>query len=625
MGGRRFEDVLRFWAPAGLLVLFAAYCGQKLVRAHLKSNVKPPKYELKYEIPGRRGSIYDSDGTRFPLVKSVPVWEFTLDPVALTNRVVKPDKVTPPRERNAILKTVADTLGIDYRKVLKMADTTGRRGWRNQWLGESYDPEVYRVLADSKLVAGVGIKDKQVRQYLCDRRLAHVLGSVNAEGVGTVGIERRFDRDMRGVPGKVSGMKDAHGHEIYDRRKVDVAPVPGADIFLTVDHNIQYEVESALAWGVKEFGAGSGWSVVLDAKTGAVLAMASLPDFDPMFYGQIYDRVKRGLITPEHNPLVNRVVNFTYEPGSVMKVITASAAIDCGLVGPETTYSTNRDDDRYYRLPGDGSHVWDPRMSVRDAVAKSSNIVIGKLGVDLGPERLWGYMKAFGFGNPTGIELPAEEAGILPFWKKWDKVKWSRAPIGQGVSVTALQLASAYQALANDGVRMEPYIVERVVDASGNALYEHAPKALGRVVKAVTARRMRDVMTGVASPKGTARRAAIRGYSVAGKTGTAQKVVNKRYSDHLFRATFCGIVPAGVVKDNDPRFVILVTLDFEERAKFHQGGNSAGPVFRRIATGTLRYKKVPPDRPDELLEFDDDDEYDRIMEERARKCSDADL
>ena len=506
----------------------------------------------------------------------------------------------PPRPRAAIVKTIADALKLNYRQVLKMSENTKRR---YQYLAKSADPEAHRILANSKVVAGVSIEDRQVRQYLHGRRLSHVIGSVNAEGVGSAGIELKYNRDLTGIPGKIRGMKDAHGHELYDKRITSIDPIPGADIYLTVDHNIQYEAESALAWGLKEFTAGSGWCVVLDAATGAVLAMASLPDFDPVRFGTTPDAAK-----------LNRVTNYTYEPGSAMKVITAAAGIDTGLVSPQTTYNTRRDDPNYYRLPGDGSHVWEPRMTIADAVVHSSNIVIGKLGCDLGPKRLWTYMKAFGFGDKTGIELPGEEYGILPNWKRWDKVKWSRAPIGQGVSVTAIQLASAYQAIANDGLRMKPYLVDRIVEANGVESYRHDPQPAGRAVKAATARKMREVMLGVASKEGTARRAAIRGYSVAGKTGTAQKALHGRYQDGLYRASFCGIVPA-----SEPRLVILVTLDFDQRTKFHQGGNSSGPVFKRIAMASLRYLMIPPDRPEELLEFADEDEFDKVMAERAEK------
>ena len=597
---RRGENA-RFWLPVAALLLLAGYSTQKVVRAHVDPSVDSIDYTFKRQLPGRRGSIFDSTGT--PLVKSVPVWDYHLDPVALTNRVVR-RRGEPPRPRAAIVKTISKALGLDFKKLLSMSDDVKRR---YQPLAVSSDHEAHRILADSTLVAGVSIEDRQIRQYLHRRRLSHVLGSVNAEHVGSAGIELKYNGYLTGIPGEIRGMKDARGRELYDKRIVSVDPVPGADIYLTIDHTLQYEAETALAAGMATFEPGAAWCVVMDAKSAAILAMASLPDFDPLRFGTAPDAAK-----------LNRVTNFTYEPGSVMKVITASAAFDSGFAGPDRMYSTARNDERYYRLPGDGSHVWEPTMSVADAIVHSSNIVIGKLGYDLGPARLWSYMRAFGFGSKTGIELPGEEVGILPHWKRWDKATWSRAPIGQGVAVTAIQLASAYQAIANDGVRMKPHVVKRIVDASGADLYVHSDEVVGRPISATAARTIRNVMLGVATRNGTARRAAIPGYSVAGKTGTAQKVIGRRYAPGLYRATFCGMVPA-----SDPRLVVLVTLDFDANRKFHQGGNSAAPVFRRIATAALRYLMIPPDKPDEIPEDDDDDEFDRIMEDRARSIAGA--
>ena len=593
----------RFWLPVVLLFAFALYCGQKLVRSHIDPEVDAPNYVFNHELLARRGSIYSASGTSYPFVKSVPFWEYRLDPVALTNSVAR-RRGEPPRPREAIIRTIADALKLDYGKVKAMADNAKNR---YQFLSVSSDPEAYRTLADSTLVRGVAISDKQVRQYIHGRRLSHVLGSVNAEHCGSAGIEQRFNRELTGTPGTIQGMRDARNHELYDKRKISIDPIPGADVHLTVDHNIQFETEDALKWGMKEFGAASAWCIVMDPKTGAILAMASMPDFEPLNFGRVPDDVK-----------INRAVNFNFEPGSVMKVITASAAIDAGFAKPGTVYATNRDDARYYRLPGDGSHKWEPTMTVKDAIVHSSNIVIGKLAYDFGPTRLWSYMRKFGLGEKTGIELPGEQYGILPNPNKrmWDKASWSRAGIGQFVAVTSIQLISAYQAIANDGLRMKPYIVDRIVESNGVELHRHVPTPLGRPISAKTARTMREVMLGVASPQGTARRAAIRGYSVAGKTGTAQKQIpgGKGYYPGLYRASFCGMVPA-----TDPRLVVLVTLDFEQKTRYHQGGNSAGPVFKRIATAALRYLMSPPDRPEELVEFNDDDEFDRIMDERARK------
>ena len=588
----------RFWVPVFALAVLAVYSGQKLIRAHIDKDISVPNYYFTRDLAGRRGSVYDRKGN--PLVKSVPVWEYRLDPVGLTNGVVR-RRGEPPRPREAIVKTISDSLGLDYRAVLKMSHNPRNR---YQFLAMSSNIDSHRTLANSSLVRGVAIEDRQIRQYLNGRRFSHVLGAVNVDGVGLAGVELRYNRYLTGVPGKIRGMVDGSRsrRELYDKRIVSIDPVAGADVHLTVDLNLQYEVETALESGLKQFGACAGWSVIMDSRTGAILAMASLPDYDPVRYGRSQESAK-----------INRVTNYTYEPGSVMKTITAAAAIDSGIVTPSTTYCTDRYDKRYFRLPGDGSHRWDPRISIREAIVKSSNIVIGKLGVDLGPERLWTYMRAFGFGGKTGIELPGEEIGLLPYWKRWDKIKWSRAPIGQGVSVTAIQLASAYQAIANDGLRMKPRIVEKVVGPDGREIVSNPPRPLGRPISEKAARAMREIMKGVAAPGGTARRAAVRGYSVAGKTGTAQKVINGRYSESLYLATFCAMMPA-----DEPRLVILVTLDFDHRTLYHQGGNSAGPIFRRIATAASRYLMIPSDRPEEFEEFDDDDEFDRILEERAK-------
>lgn len=599
---------LRFWTPVAFLAALAIYSGQKLVRSHVDPEVSAPKYVFEKSLPARRGSIFASGGVPVPLVKSVPFWEYRLDPVALTNAIVR-RRGEPQRPKAAIVKTIADALGLDYAKVKAMANAKPSRGWRSQFLALSSDPDAHRTLADSTLVAGVAIHDKQVRHYLQRNSMAHLLGAVNAEGVGSAGLELRFDKELSGTPGVVRGMKDARGRELYDKRLISIDPRPGADIYLTIEPNVQFETEQALKWGMAEFGADSGWAIVMDSTTAAVYAMASYPDFNPAAFGGASDSAK-----------INRAVAFNYEPGSVMKVLTVATAIESNpkRYGPSTTYRTNRDDQGYYRLPGDGSHVWEPTMTLKDAIVHSSNIVIGKLAWDIGPNVLHDGLRRFGLGAKTGIELPGEQYGILPDPRKraWDLASRSRAGIGQFIAVTAMQLAGAYQAIANDGIRMRPYIVDRIVGPDGEETFRNEPRQAGRAVSVSTARAMRAMMLGVASPQGTARRAAMRGYTVAGKTGTAQKQIpgGKGYFAGLYRATFCGIVPATA-----PRIVVLVTLDFEKRTRFHQGGNSSGPVFRRIALAAVRYLGIPPDRPEELDESGDEDEFDKIVDERAGK------
>jgi len=593
----------RFWTPVVLLALLSGYSGQKLVRSHVDPEVSKPKYVFERALPAHRGSIYGAYGKDSPLVKSVPFWEYRLDPVHLTNAVVR-RKGEPRRPKSAIIKTIADALHLDYKKVKAMAENT-----KNcyQFLAVSSDPDAHDILANRHLVAGVAIHDKQVRQYLHRRSMSHILGSVNAEGVGTCGIELRFNNELTGVPGVVRGMKDANGRELYDKRIISNDPTPGADIYLTVEPNVQFETEEALKWGLAEFGASAGWAIVMDSTTGAIYAMASYPDFDPITFGRATDSAK-----------MNRAIAFNYEPGSVMKTLTVATALetDPRRYGPNTVYRTNRDDNNYYKLPGDGTHVWEPTMTLTHAIVHSSNIVIGKLAYDLGPYTLYNSFKKFGLGEKTGIDLPGEQYGILPnpYKERWDKASQSRAGIGQFVAVTPIQLISAYQAIANDGIRLRPYLVDRIVSAEGREVYQSAPAELSRPIRPETARTMRKMMLAVASPDGTARRAAIRGYSVAGKTGTAQKALNGRYLPGLYRASFCGIVPA-----EEPKLVILASLDFDRNTRYHQGGNSAGPVFKRIALAAIRYLGIAPDRPEELEEYDSEDEFDKIMDERASK------
>ena len=608
----------RFLLPALCVCAFSAYVAYQLVRVYFESDVSEPVYSFEKKLKAPRGTIYARRMGQVDtvLAKSVPVWEYRLDPVALTNRVVR-RKGKPPKTREEIVQTIASALKLPVDKVWKMSEKTANR---YQFLALSSDLAAHDLLANSREVAGVVIIDAHVRDYPQGRRLSHVIGSINKENVGSAGIELLQNRELRGVEGIVSGALDVHRHELYDRRNVMVAPVPGADVYLTVDNNLQYEVEDALKWGLKEYGAASGWAIVMDPRTGEVLAMASLPDFHPNFYGRTHDRER-----------LNRAIGFVYEPGSVMKTVTAAAGLDLGVIRPDSLYNTDRYEEGYYKLPGDGSHRWEPRMTIADAIAHSSNIVIGKLAYDLGPKRVSHYLRLFGFGAKTGIDLPGEEVGIIRSWDKWDKATQSRAGIGHGIGVTALQIANAYQAIANDGVRMRPYIIDHIVGHDGEILQKARPKVASRPISPKTSRQIRQMMLSVASRQGTARRAAIRGYSIAGKTGTAQKRVPgiRGYAPGLYCATFCGIVPSGVVKRNPtdpdpvpPRFVILVSLDFDQRTRYHQGGNSAGPVFRRIAIQALRYMGVEADRPDELDEYNDD-EFDQLMDNRTYEADDA--
>lgn len=587
------SEKCRYRLIVGIMLAGACAVGCRLAAIHLslvELKIREPRYWFTREVPGLRGGIYSGAEGRQPFACSVPVWEYHVDPRSVNVK---------RHSRESVVQTVAEALKMDTDKV---RDIFWRTDSRYVYLATSYDDDANRILTDPAKVSGLAIDDRQQRRYPQGSLLSHVLGFVSKDPenpVGAGGIEMRYEQYLKGRAGRVKGMRDASGREIRERRVVDVDSTPGADVYLTVDHNLQYAVEQALYDGFTNCQARAGWAIVLDAKKGSVMAMASYPTFEPESYNKAGEVVKK-----------NRCISENHEPGSVMKTITACAAINDRMVSPDTMMSTARNDPAYYKLPGDGSHKWEPMMSVREGIVHSSNIIYGKLGYRLGPRRLHEYFKAFGFGRKTGIDLPGEETGILPEWKKWDKASWSRAPIGQFVAVTPIQMAVAYGAIANGGRLMRPYIVDRVVAHNGEVVFKNEPKEVGRPITAETARRVREMLLGVATPKGTARRAAVKGYSVAGKTGTAQMKEGRGYSQVNFNASFVGIVPA-----SDPAFVVLVTYQQPENCRSykkheetglplynHQGGVCAAPVFRRIATTVTRYLGVEPDKPNELVE-----------------------
>ena len=601
----RLSETQRFFITVGLLLVVALELAGRLVFRHcdlIAKKPEPPNYSFTRDTQGLRGAIYPSNRGSAPFARSVPVWVYHVDPTAVTLK---------RHSRADVARTVASALQLPYEKVW---DAYCRIDSRYVYLTMSSDTDANKVLSDASKVSGLRADEIQVRRYPQGRRLSHVLGFVSKDptnSIGAAGIEMRYERYLRGVPGKIEGEVDARRRELYNRRVVSTDPRPGCDVYLTIDQNLQYEVETALAKGVEKARAQAGWAIVLQVKTGAVLAMASLPDYEPETYNRSTSETKKNLAVCE-----------IYEPGSVMKTITACAALDCGIATPTTTYSSNRNDSRYYRLPSD-SHGMDPIMTVGEALVHSCNVVYGKIGVDLGPKRLWTYMNAFGLGTKTGIDLPGEEFGILPKYEKWDKVKWSRAPIGQGVAVTGIQLAAAYSAIANDGELLRPYVVEKVVSADEGVLYRHVRDVRGHPIKPQTARQVREMMLGVAKKGGTARRAAVLGYSVAGKTGTAQMKEGRGYSAVNFNASFVGIVPA-----SRPELVILVTLQKPFNCRSwklsqetgiplynHQGGVCAAPVFRRIAWNAMKYLEIHPDRPEEMTEDVDLVEYERKVTE----------
>jgi cell division protein FtsI (penicillin-binding protein 3) len=558
---------IRIWAVAGLLFLSFCGLGAKLAYLHLfdHSKVTGREREYKRTLLGLRGGIFDCNGKRYPMAVSLPARLFYLDPKSVKKN----------HDVRQIAQTVAEQLGLPVPDVLEQFRRTDSRYIK---LGYSLDDRVFEALS-TNAISGVGSEEIVVRRYPQGRRMSHVLGFVNNMGKGSSGIEQQYDHYLTGTPGLIEGAKDAGRREIFVRRNVYVPPIAGADVYLTIDHNIQYEVERAIQEVVQQFDALAGWAIVQRIKTGEILAMASYPDFEPENYTDSTRDVWR-----------NNALAIVYEPGSIMKAVTVAALLNERLATPETTMEVGEGVWFYAGKPL-RDHVYG-RITVSTALKKSSNIACAKMGLTLGNKRLEAYLRAFQFGDKLGIELPDEERGILARAKDWDKLKPTRIPIGQGIAVTGLQMINAYSTLANDGVMMKPYVVDRIEAPSGETVFKAKPEVLGRPVRPDVARAVREMLVGVTEEGGTGKRASVPGYSIGGKTGTAQKAVHGGYSSTDYYASFVGFVPA-----HAPVFSVLVSV--ERPRPQHTGGFVAAPVFAKIAAATARYLEVEPDLPPE--------------------------
>ena len=565
----RLEKKRAIWLAAGLLLVLV-YLGGRLGSYHLCDYSRSPN-EATRDLLGIRGTIYDCNGSQIQMAVSLPAWQFYIDRHQI-NRKHKPE---------LIIDTVADMLDVPREEVASRV--FGTSSWGEKPLGVSSDQFVHETLVKApKLISGVRAHDIAVRTYPHGRRMAHVIGFVNKEGVGSSGVEQRFENHLRGTPGIAKNKKDGRGREVRTPESTTVQPIPGSNVHLTLDHNIQYVVEQALAEVVDQFQAESAWSIVQEVKTGKILAMATFPDFDPGNYNDVAKEVWR-----------NHAVSMVYEPGSIMKAVSVSAALNERLVTPNTLVDAENGVFMYAGKPL-RDHITG-RITVSRALAASSNIVCAKLGLMLGSQRLDAYLRGFGFGNTLGIDLPGEERGLIGNWKSWDKLKPTRVPIGQGVAVTGLQMVNAYSTIANGGKLMKPYVVDRIISAEGQTVFQAQPEVLGSPIRPEVAQAVREMLIGVTEAGGTGKRADVKGYSVAGKTGTAQHAIPKAkgggYSNTDYFASFVGFVPA-----REPVFCVLVSVD-RPRPQ-HTGGYVAAPVFAKIAAATALYLEVPPDIPE---------------------------
>lgn len=463
------------------------------------------------------------------------------------------------------------TFGLDERKLPKS------------------EQAFYRNLRDKAIVADP--HSDQVRVYPNLSLAAHVLGYVGmmertvnsnrvSEIAGAEGVEKIFNSKLAGAAGWRVTETDRRNRELLTLREQEVVPHDGLNVVLTLDAVIQHIAETALAEAVKKYSPISASAIVVRPRTGEILALATLPNFDPNNPGAAPAAARR-----------NRVISDLAEPGSTFKIVVVSGALNSGLVRLTDMFDCERG---HFAFAGRVLHDHDPygMLSVESIITKSSNIGSAKIGILMQSPRLYQYMRDFGFGSTTGISLSGEVRGIVNPVKSWSKVSIAQIPMGHGVAVTPLQMVMAMSAIANDGNLMRPMLVTRLEDENHNSIVEYPPQRMRQVISAAAAHDMVQALKTVVSTDGTAAKAALEHYTVAGKTGTAQKVINGQYASDKFFSSFIGFFPA-----DNPELCISVVLD--EPKGGHYGGQVAAPTFKQIAERAANYLNIRPDREDD--------------------------
>lgn len=443
-------------------------------------------------------------------------------------------------------------------------------------------------------IRGIGLHSRQRRAYPQGNVAAQLIGFVNIDAEGIEGIEKSFDEVIRGQPVTVHACQDVHGRVFL--RDADLAGINrGGTVHLTIDATLQSIAEQELATRVEETNAVGGTVVMLDPRTGDILAMASAPSYDPNAVANSTGDQRR-----------NRSVTDLFEPGSTMKPFIIAGALEEGVIAEDQRFFC---ENGAWRIEGRRTPVGDHHpygwLDTTGVLRVSSNICTAKIGFELGARRVYDYLYAFGFDRRSETGVPYESKGLVPKPPEdWRPNRLATISFGQGISVNALQLATAFGTLANDGKRMQPRLVSKVVDPFGGILQFNEPKVERVVLKKSVARSINRMLETVVSNEGTARQAMIPGVRVAGKTGTAQKAENGGYSKTRWLASFAGFLPV-----DDPRLVIVVLID--EPQGIHYGGVVAAPVFKRVAEASLDVlgieRALPPPTEDLDLLFVRDD------------------
>ncbi len=545
------------------MLLIGARLVQLQVSQHDDYSARARNQQLSaIETSPTRGQVLDRQGRE--LARSIETESFYAD-------YADPRDFT---DSNDTAKRIASITGQDRDELAKRlaAAMDARKGF--VWIARRVDIELAKKL-DAMELKGVYSRKESKRYYPNDSLAAHVLGFVGTEEIGLSGVEQYYNEKIRGQSGKVYLERDGSAkRRVFE--SYEVQPNPGQTVVLTIDQTIQYRTEQALSAAVERAHAKSGTAIVMDPRTGEILALANAPSFDPN---------QPTKDSPEAR--VNSALQNTYEPGSTFKIVAYSAAIEKGLVRPE-----DKIDCQMGQITVAGRLIHDHHpfgvLTIADALAQSSNVGAIKLGLLVGNESMYDYMKRLGFGSRTGIDLAGESAGQLRSLNRWQPSSIGSLAMGQEIGVTPLQMATAYCVLANDGMLVKPHVVRELRSPNGAIVFQAKPESR-RALKPETTQALRNMLEGV-TLRGTARKAQLDGYTAAGKTGTAQKIDPRThaYSATKYIGSFVGFAPV-----KNPAVVIIVVID-EPRGSYH-GGDVAAPVFREIAEQILPDLSISPD------------------------------
>ena len=551
---RRYMTLILLLCGFGI-ILFRLVTLQVLQAAELTAKADR-QHQKSVTLEGARGAIRDRHGK--VLAMNVEVPSIFGVPTALDS---------PLR----VARHLAPVLHIRSNEIEKKL----RQDRSFVWVARRVLPEQGRQLEQMSL-DGIGVVMEGRRFYPKGLLLSHVLGFAGIDGEGLEGLELRYDSHLHGEKRVTILQRDALGRTVFPKGLTEQPPAPGHALTLMIDEVVQYIAEKELEEAVNSARAKAGTIIVMDPRSGAIMAMAVIPRFDPNAVAAL---------TPDR--WRNRALTDTYEPGSTMKLIVAAAALEEHLMTPGTMVfgengrmlvanTTIHDHER---------HGW---MTFAQMIQKSSNIGAAKTGMILGEQRLYRYLQAFGFGQRTDIDLPGEVNGLLKSPKEWGRRSLASISMGQEIGVTPMQMVAATATLANGGVMMKPYLVSEIRDQKGHLLKELLPQVKRRVVSPETAQTMTTILEGVVT-NGTGTKAAIPGYRVAGKTGTAQKIDPRTgtYSATQFVGSFVGYVPADA-----PRLAMIIVIDEPQGEAW--GGTVAAPVFRRVGEQVLNYLGVFP-------------------------------